>query len=67
MDQKKRKVTIVGAGSVGATFAYALAQSGFADEIAITDMNKNFAEGQRYHRNNRRSKTAAGRNENRPP
>ena len=46
MDQKKRKVTIVGAGSVGATFAYALAQSGFADEIAITDMNKNFAEGQ---------------------
>lgn len=46
MDQKKRKVTIVGAGSVGATFAYALAQSGFADEIAITDMNQNFAEGQ---------------------
>lgn len=46
MDQKKRKVTIVGAGAVGSTFAYALAQSGFADEIAITDMNKNFAEGQ---------------------
>lgn len=46
MDQKKRKVTIVGAGAVGATFAYALAQSGFADEIAITDMNQNFAEGQ---------------------
>ena len=46
MDQKKRKVTVIGAGSVGATFAYALAQSGFADEIAITDTNKNFAEGQ---------------------
>ena len=46
MDQKKRKVTIVGAGAVGSTFAYALAQSGLADEIAITDMNKNFAEGQ---------------------
>lgn len=46
MDQKNRKVTIVGAGSVGATFAYALAQSGFANEIAITDMNHNFAEGQ---------------------
>lgn len=45
-DKKGRKVTIVGAGSVGSTFAYALAQSGLADEIAITDMNKNFAEGQ---------------------
>ncbi|EMB24349.1 L-lactate dehydrogenase [Treponema denticola] len=46
MDGKKRKVTVVGAGAVGSTFAYALAQSGYADEIAITDMNKNFAEGQ---------------------
>jgi len=46
MDQKKRKVTVVGAGAVGSTFAYALAQSGLADEIAITDMNKTFAEGQ---------------------
>ena len=46
MDHKKRKITIVGAGAVGSTFAYALAQSGFADEIAITDMNNNFAEGQ---------------------
>lgn len=45
-DKKGRKVTIVGAGSVGSTFAYALAQSGLADEIAITDMNKHFAEGQ---------------------
>ncbi len=46
MDEKKRKVTIVGAGAVGSTFAYALAQSGLADEIAITDMNENFAKGQ---------------------
>lgn len=46
MDGKKRKVTVVGAGAVGSTFAYALAQSGLADEIAITDMNRNFAEGQ---------------------
>ncbi|MGP1454722.1 MAG: L-lactate dehydrogenase [Treponema sp.] len=45
-DKKGRKVTIVGAGSVGSTFAYALAQSGLADEIAITDMNQHFAEGQ---------------------
>ena len=40
MDEKKRKVTVVGAGAVGSTFAYALSQSGYADEIAITDMNK---------------------------
>ena len=46
MDGKKRKVTVVGAGAVGSTFAYARAQSGLADEIAITDMNRNFAEGQ---------------------
>jgi len=25
MDEKKRKVTVVGAGAVGSTFAYALA------------------------------------------
>jgi len=30
-----RKVVIVGAGAVGSTFAYALAQSGLADEIAL--------------------------------
>jgi len=44
--EKKRKVTIVGAGSVGSTFAYALMQSGFADEIAICDAFPKFAEGQ---------------------
>jgi L-lactate dehydrogenase len=36
---KARKVVIVGAGAVGATFAYALAQSGVADEIALIDLN----------------------------
>ncbi len=41
-----RKVTIVGAGHVGATFAYALAQSGVADEIALIDLNAELAEGQ---------------------
>lgn len=46
MDEKKRKVTIVGAGAVGSTFAYALAQSGLADEIALTDVNHRVAEGQ---------------------
>jgi L-lactate dehydrogenase len=41
-----RKVTIVGAGAVGSTFAYALAQSGAADEIAILDANPDLAKGQ---------------------
>ncbi|HWR40725.1 MAG TPA: L-lactate dehydrogenase [Patescibacteria group bacterium] len=41
-----RKVVIVGAGAVGATFAYALAQSGVAEEIALIDYNANFVKGQ---------------------
>ena len=43
---KARKVVIVGAGAVGSTFAYALAQSGLADEIALIDLNRELAEGQ---------------------
>lgn len=48
MDEKwmPRKVTIVGAGAVGSTFAYSLAQSGVADEIAILDLDANLAQGQ---------------------
>lgn len=45
-DVKKRKVSIIGAGSVGATFAYALAQSGLADEIVLCDASANLAKGQ---------------------
>jgi L-lactate dehydrogenase len=41
-----RKVVIVGAGAVGSSFAYALAQSGVADVIAIMDANQDLAEGQ---------------------
>ena len=41
-----RKVVIVGAGDVGSTFAYALAQNGLADEIAIMDLNAELAKGQ---------------------
>ncbi len=33
----RRKVVVVGAGAVGATYAYALSQSGLADEIIIID------------------------------
>jgi L-lactate dehydrogenase len=43
---KPRKVVIVGAGAVGSTFAYALAQSGLADEIALSDANHELVMGQ---------------------
>jgi L-lactate dehydrogenase len=42
----KRKVVVTGAGMVGSTFAYALAQSGVADEIALIDKNSDLAKGQ---------------------
>lgn len=37
---QSRKVVVIGAGSVGATYCYALAQSGLADEIVLTDRNE---------------------------
>ena len=43
---RPRKVVIVGAGAVGSTFAYALAQSGLADEIVLRDANHELAMGQ---------------------
>lgn len=43
---QKRKVVVVGAGSVGATYCYALAQSGLAEEIALIDMNEDLMNGQ---------------------
>jgi L-lactate dehydrogenase len=42
----KRKVVIIGAGAVGATYCYALAQSGLADEIVLTDRNEDLMKGQ---------------------
>jgi L-lactate dehydrogenase len=42
---KLGKVTIVGAGDVGSTFAFALAQSGTATEIALTDLNTDLMQG----------------------
>jgi L-lactate dehydrogenase len=41
-----QKVVIVGAGAVGATFAYALAQSGAANQICLIDKNEKLAAGQ---------------------
>lgn len=43
---KYGKITVVGAGAVGSTFAYSLAQSGQASEIAMVDQNKDLAQGQ---------------------
>ncbi len=42
----KRKVAVVGAGAVGSTFAYALAQSGLPDEIVLFDKNEDLVKGQ---------------------
>ena len=41
-----RKVCIVGAGSVGATFAYTLMQSGLAREIVLIDLDADRAQGE---------------------
>lgn len=41
-----RKVVVVGAGAVGATYCYSLAQSGLADEIVLIDRNEDLVKGQ---------------------
>ena len=46
MVQKKRKISILGAGNVGATIAYALTLQGIASEILLVDINKEKAEGE---------------------
>lgn len=43
---ESRKVVIVGAGDVGASFAYALLQSGTAEDIVLVDARQEQAEGQ---------------------
>jgi L-lactate dehydrogenase len=43
---QSRKVVVIGAGAVGATYCYALAQSGLADEIVLTDKNEDLMKGQ---------------------
>ncbi len=42
----KRKVVVVGAGDVGSTYVYALAQSGIAEEIVLIDKNMDLVKGQ---------------------
>lgn len=43
---ESRRVAVVGAGVVGATFAYALMMRGQADEIVLIDINRSKAEGE---------------------
>ena len=43
---QSRKVAVVGAGAVGSSFAFALAQSGIAEEIVLVDANEGLAKGQ---------------------
>ena len=39
-DYMSRKITIIGAGSVGSTIAYSLSQEELASEIVMIDINK---------------------------
>jgi L-lactate dehydrogenase len=43
---RSRRIAIIGAGAVGATFAYALMIRGQADEIVLIDVNRAKAEGE---------------------
>ena len=38
-DYMSRKITIIGAGSVGSTIAYSLSQEELASEIVMIDIN----------------------------
>lgn len=42
---EKRKVVVVGAGQVGATFSFALLISGLASSIVLVDLNPDLSEG----------------------
>ena len=46
MDSLKPKVVIIGAGSVGSTFAFTLMTSGLAREIVLIDKNELLAKGE---------------------
>jgi L-lactate dehydrogenase len=45
-DTKTRKVVIVGAGFVGASFAFSLLNLGIGNELVLVDLNKDKAEGE---------------------
>ena len=46
METKNRKVVVIGAGSVGTTYIYALLHTGLASEIALIDIDAKRVEGE---------------------
>jgi L-lactate dehydrogenase len=46
MNMKRRKVVVIGAGSVGTTYIYALLHTGLASEIALIDIDRKRVEGE---------------------
>ena len=46
MARRKRKVVVIGAGSVGASYIYALLQTGMAEEVALIDLDRDRVEGE---------------------
>ncbi len=46
MASKRRKISILGTGNVGATIAYTLTLQGICSEIVLVDINKEKAEGE---------------------
>lgn len=48
MGQRGAKVTVVGAGTVGASVAFSLAAGGLATELALIDVDRRRAEGQAW-------------------
>ena len=41
-----KKITVIGAGNVGATIAYTLSLGNIASEIVVIDINKEKVEGE---------------------
>ena len=46
MNNRSKKITILGAGNVGASIAYALTISGMSSELVLIDINRDKAEGE---------------------
>lgn len=46
MEKKERKVVVIGAGSVGTTYVYALMRTGLATEIVMVDLNQKRLKGE---------------------
>jgi len=46
MQKQQRKLVVIGAGSVGATYVYALMQTGLAGEIVLVDIDQKRVEGE---------------------